>query len=66
MTPMELRNEGVWQATLPAEDRRQLEADDGLPNGPVDVLVVGGGIIGLAVAHQLSLKKQRVQVIERG
>jgi len=65
MSGVELPMESVWRATLTGDDRRQLELDDGLAGGGVDVLVVGGGIVGLAVAHQLSLKRRSVLVIER-
>src|SRR5262245_51637275 len=31
-----------------------------------DVVVIGGGIIGLAVAHRLAREKLRITVVERG
>src|SRR5258708_18566647 len=57
--------DSVWFATLSAAERRELDA----PVGPdllttPDVLVVGGGIIGLATAYFLVDRGARVQLIE--
>lgn len=55
----------VWFATLSAAERQELEAGphDKLLTSP-DVLVVGGGIIGLATAYFLAERGERVQVVE--
>lgn len=59
--------DSIWFATLSANERREL---NGGPAPPIlttpDVLVVGGGIIGLATAYFLADRGARVQVIEAG
>ena len=65
MSRLELTHESVWWPTLTPAQQAELGRDDGLNSQP-DVLVVGGGIIGLAVAHALAQQKQVVQLIEQG
>src|SRR5262245_19835380 len=57
----------IWFATLSATERIELEASTNqqLQKTP-DVLVVGGGIIGLATAYFLADRGARVQLIEAG
>jgi len=57
--------DSVWFATLSAAERRELDADVGqeVLKKP-DVLVVGGGIIGLATAYFLAEGGASVQLIE--
>ena len=57
----------IWFETLTAAQRAELSANDGTPlvEQP-DVLIVGGGIVGLALAYFLAESKIRVQVIESG
>lgn len=57
----------IWFETLSAAQRAELTANDGAPlvDKP-DVLIVGGGIVGLALAYFLAESKARVQVIEAG
>lgn len=57
----------IWFATLSQAERRELDADsrDVLLKTP-DVLVVGGGIIGLATAYFLAERGASVQLIEAG
>jgi glycine oxidase len=57
----------VWDDTAPPEDLRAL--DPGLPDPwptTPDVLVVGGGVIGLAVAASCAGAGMRVVLIEQG
>jgi glycine oxidase len=65
MPLLELKHESVWWSTLTPAQQSELSRDDGLLPEP-DVLVVGGGIVGLAVAHALAAQKQSVQLIEQG
>jgi glycine/D-amino acid oxidase-like deaminating enzyme len=60
-------SDSIWFATLSSAERRELDAVDSptLLKTP-DVLVVGGGIIGLATAYFLADCGARVQVIEAG
>jgi glycine/D-amino acid oxidase-like deaminating enzyme len=53
-----LTNQPIWLANLTADERRALRpgVPDPLPARP-DVLVVGGGVVGLAVAHFLALRR---------
>jgi glycine oxidase len=55
----------IWFATLSATERNELEAGSRqeLLRTP-DVLVVGGGIVGLATAYFLADRGARVQLIE--
>jgi glycine oxidase len=59
--------DSIWFATLSAAESRELHADGDreIVKTP-DVLVVGGGIIGLATAYFLADRGVRVQVIEAG
>jgi glycine oxidase len=58
--------ESVWLSTLSAAERSELTATDGELLATPDVLVVGGGIVGLATAYFLTELGARVQVIEAG
>jgi glycine oxidase len=59
--------ESIWFATLSASERRELDAGaDPKILKTADVLVVGGGIIGLATAYFLADRGARVQLIEAG
>jgi glycine oxidase len=59
------RPDSVWFSTLSPAELRELDAS---PSEPLlatpDVLVVGGGIIGLATAYFLAERGAKVQVIE--
>jgi glycine oxidase len=60
-------NETAWLATLSPAERRELSCGsrtDLLPTP--DVLIVGGGIIGLAAAYFLADRGARVQLVEAG
>lgn len=59
--------DSVWFETLSAAERRELDVGAGqeVLKTP-DVLVVGGGIIGLATAYFLADRGASVQVIEAG
>lgn len=55
-----------WWRSLSLAERQTLEqADTGVRTDP-DVLIIGGGIIGLATAYYLSLRKLSVVVLEAG
>ncbi len=59
--------DSVWFATLSAPERRELDAGAGSEIiARPDVLVVGGGIVGLATAYFLADCGARVQLIEAG
>jgi glycine/D-amino acid oxidase-like deaminating enzyme len=62
-----MSTDSIWFATLSQADRRELDlvSTDALLKTP-DVLVVGGGIIGLATAYFLSERGASVQLIEAG
>ena len=62
-----MSNNSIWFATLSQAERRELAIDtrDQILKTP-DVLVVGGGIIGLATAYFLADRGASVQVIEAG
>ncbi len=62
-----MSTDSIWFATLSPADRRELDlvAPDALLKTP-DVLVVGGGIIGLATAYFLAERGASVQLIEAG
>src|SRR5579872_190332 len=57
----------IWFATLSAAERRELESGESreILKTP-EVLVVGGGLIGLATAYFLADSGARVQLIEAG
>jgi glycine oxidase len=56
-----------WEGSLTAEDRRTLDPGPGDLDPRPDVLVVGGGVVGLATAVMCRRAGLgRVQVIERG
>lgn len=57
----------IWFATLSQAEKRELEIDtrDAMLKTP-DVLIVGGGIIGLATAYFLAERGASVQLIEAG
>ncbi len=59
------RPDSVWFATLTPSEQKELESGprDELLNTP-DVLVVGGGIVGLATAYYLAERGAAVQLIE--
>src|SRR5262245_11321421 len=59
-------SDSVWFASLSPDEQRELRGarQDLLPRP--DVLVVGGGIIGLATAYYLADRGARVQVLEAG
>src|SRR5690242_18451663 len=50
------------QMSALTQRRAALEA---LANGPVDVLVVGGGIVGTGIARDLALRGLNVALVER-
>lgn len=57
--------ESIWFATLTSDERAVLSCPEGqITHRTPDVLVVGGGLVGLAVAYFLSERGVRVQVIE--
>ena len=57
----------VWFSTLPLAERQELAALEAAPllHTP-DVLVVGGGLVGLATAYYAAQRGMRVQVLEAG
>lgn len=59
------RPDSVWFATLSPSERQELEAGprEELLKSP-DVLIVGGGIVGLATAYFLAERGAAVQLIE--
>ncbi|MBI3863528.1 MAG: FAD-binding oxidoreductase [Planctomycetia bacterium] len=59
------RPDSIWFATLSSAELRELDPGNpaGLQSTP-DVLVVGGGIVGLATAHYLAERGAAVQLIE--
>lgn len=62
MTP-----EPIWSATLSAQERTELEPQRGtIEYRTPDVLIVGGGVIGLATAYFLAEQGARVQLVEAG
>ena len=65
MTSPATVTEPVWFRSLSADDRRDLIGTRGeIGHTTPDVLVVGGGLIGLAVAYSLAELGARVQLIE--
>ncbi|MGQ0634191.1 MAG: NAD(P)/FAD-dependent oxidoreductase [Planctomycetaceae bacterium] len=66
MTPTGIiSTESVWRATLSAAERVQLQADRGrLLHTRPDVLIVGGGLVGLCLAYYLAEEGTCVQLIE--
>lgn len=60
-----LATESVWFATLTTAERAILTCPEGeITHRAPDVLVVGGGLVGLAIAYFLSERGASVQVIE--
>jgi glycine/D-amino acid oxidase-like deaminating enzyme len=60
-------NEPVWRATvLPGEVQALYDAGNAAIDPSPDVLVVGGGIVGAAVAYYLADGGARVQLIDAG
>ena len=59
--------DSIWFATLSAAQRRELDigVEQEILSTP-DVLIVGGGIIGLATAYFLADRGASVQLIEAG
>lgn len=62
-----MSTDSIWFATISPAERRELDLQtrDSLLKTP-DVLVVGGGIIGLATAYFLTERGASVQLIEAG
>ncbi len=62
-----MSTDSIWFATISPAERRELDlvSPDAILKTP-DVLVVGGGIIGLATAYFLADRGASVQVIEAG
>jgi len=62
-----MSTDSIWFATISQAERRELDlvSTDALLKTP-DVLVVGGGIIGLATAYFLAERGASVQLIEAG
>lgn len=59
--------DSIWFATLDDNERRQLNPGSGAElNSRPDLLVVGGGIVALAVAYFAAERGLRVQLIESG
>ena len=56
--------DSIWFATISEADRRELHAGTAEVLTAPDVLVVGGGIIGLATAYFLAERGAQVQLIE--
>lgn len=62
-----MSSSSVWFDTLTATQRAELDATRGAElDVTPDVLIVGGGIVGLALAYFLSESRARVQLIEAG
>jgi glycine oxidase len=60
-----LASESVWFATLSPAERGHLDCLRGeITHSRPDVLVVGGGLVGLAIAYYLADRGAKVQVIE--
>src|SRR5690348_15802596 len=58
-------NESVWFGSIASADRNLFAADDGdFRYHTPDVLVVGGGLVGLSIAYFLVERGARVQLIE--
>ncbi|MCY2962429.1 MAG: FAD-dependent oxidoreductase [Planctomycetota bacterium] len=64
MESLTLTNASIWRHTLSPADLGELERDDGLALTNPDVLIVGGGIVGLATAYFIATQKKTVQLIE--
>lgn len=61
------RNQSLWFQTLTDAERRELDAlDAAAPFDSADVVIVGGGLIGLAAGYFAALRGLRVQVLEAG
>ncbi|MSR58400.1 MAG: FAD-binding oxidoreductase [Planctomycetaceae bacterium] len=64
---MAMTNETLWSATLSAHERAELNSSSGtIDCRSPDVLVVGGGIVGLSIAYFLAEQRAQVQLIESG
>ena len=62
-----MQNESIWLATLTDSERRELVAPaETVPLTSPDVLVVGGGLVGLAIAYYLAEARASVQLITAG
>lgn len=64
MPELQLVSEPVWLSTLSAAERAELTTSDADLLAKPDVLIVGGGIVGLATAYFLTDLGATVQVIE--
>ncbi|MDB5387742.1 MAG: FAD-dependent oxidoreductase [Planctomycetaceae bacterium] len=61
---MQFQTESVWWATLNAAERQELgHFHSQTPYAQPDVLIIGGGIVGLAVGYFAAEKGWKVQVI---
>lgn len=62
-----MQNESIWLATLSAAERQELQSPaDRVPLTNPDLLVIGGGLVGLAVAYYAADAGMSVQLISAG
>lgn len=62
-----LQTEPIWRATLDAGDSAMLASGRGqIVHSRPDVLIVGGGVIGLCIAYYLAEQGTVVQLIDAG